>query len=581
VQPGGDDGGLLTLYRIFTLIQTEKLRSTRKDFTLQTWQQVYDPAGNIWLSSLIAALPIFFFFVALAVLRMKGHLAGTLTVVLALLVSIFFYKMPIKMALAAAGDGFLFGLWPIAWIIITAVFLYKVTVRTGQFEIIRASVVSITEDQRLQMLLVGFSFGAFLEGAAGFGAPVAITAALLAGLGFNPLYAAGLCLIANTAPVAFGAMGIPLIVAGQVTGIDPFKIGAMVGRQLPLLSFLIPFWVVAIMDGWRGVKETWPAILVCGGSFATTQFLTSNFIGPQLPDITSALVSLLSLTLFLKFWKPKNIFRFPGQEVRIKATSHSPGQVAKAWSPFAILTVFVTVWSLKPFAALFAKGGNLAWTVINSPVPMLDRLVIKVPPIVNAPTPYGSVYTFNWLSATGTAILLAAMVSILLLRMKPMVALKTFGSTLNDLKMPIFTIGMVLAFAYIANYSGLSATLALLLAATGVAFPFFSPFLGWIGVFLTGSDTSSNALFCNLQANTAHQIGVSNTLMVAANSSGGVTGKMISPQSIAVATGAVGLVGHESDLFRFTLKHSLMLAGLVGIITMLQAYVLTWMIPGK
>ncbi len=548
---------------------------------MQTWQQVYDPLGNIWLSSLIAVLPILFFFVALAVLRMKGHLAGTLTVVLALLVSVFFYKMPIEMALAAAGDGFLFGLWPIAWIIVTAVFLYKVTVRTGQFEIIRASVVSVTEDQRLQMLLVGFSFGAFLEGAAGFGAPVAITAALLAGLGFNPLYAAGLCLIANTAPVAFGAMGIPLTVAGQVTGIDPFTIGAMVGRQLPFLSFIIPCWIIAIMDGWRGVRETWPAILVCGGSFAVTQFLTSNFIGPQLPDITSALVSLLSLTLFLKFWKPKHIFRFPGQEVRIKAEYHSPGQVLKAWSPFAILTVFVTVWSLKPFAALFAKGGHLAWTVINSPVPMLDRLVIKVPPIVNTPTPYGSVYTFNWLSATGTAILLAAMVSILLLRMKPMEAIKTFGSTLNDLKLPIFTIGMVLAFAYIANYSGLSATLALLLAATGLAFPFFSPFLGWIGVFLTGSDTSSNALFCNLQANTAHQIHVSSTLMVAANSSGGVTGKMISPQSIAVATGAVGLVGHESDLFRFTFKHSLMLAGLVGVITMLQAYVLTWMIPVK
>ena len=546
---------------------------------MQTWQQVYDPLGNIWLSSLIAALPILFFFVALAVLRMKGHLAGTLTVFLALLVSIFFYKMPIKMVLAAAGDGFLFGVWPIAWIIITAVFLYRVTVRTGQFEIIRASVVSVTEDQRLQMLLVGFSFGAFLEGAAGFGAPVAITAALLAGLGFNPLYAAGLCLIANTAPVAFGAMGIPMVVAGQVTGIDAFKIGAMVGRQLPLLSFLVPFWVVAIMDGWRGVRETWPAILVCGGSFAVTQFLTSNFIGPQLPDITSALVSLFSLTLFLKIWKPKSIFRFPGQEVRIKAENHSPRQVARAWSPFAILTVFVTVWSLKPFAALFAKGGRLAWTVINSPVPMLDRLVIKMPPIVNVPTPYGSIYTFNWLSATGTAILLAAMASILLLRMKPMEAIKTFGSTLNDLKLPIYTIGMVLAFAYIANYSGLSATLALLLAATGLAFPFFSPFLGWIGVFLTGSDTSSNALFCNLQANTAHQIHVSSTLMVAANSTGGVTGKMISPQSIAVATGAVGLVGRESDLFRFTLKHSLMLAALVGVITMLQAYVLKWMVP--
>ena len=546
---------------------------------MQTWQQVYDPLGNIWLSSLIAAIPIIFFFVALAVIRMKGYLAGTITVALALMVAIFFYNMPVAMALAATADGFLFGLWPIAWIIISAVFLYKVTVKTGQFEIIRASVVSITEDQRLQMLLVGFSFGAFLEGAAGFGAPVAITAALLVGLGFNPLYAAGLCLITNTAPVAFGAMGIPIIVAGQVTGIDAFKIGAMAGRQLPLLSVIIPFWVIMIMDGWRGIRETWPAILVCGGTFAVTQFLTANFIGPELPDITSALVSLISITVFLKFWKPKNIFRFTGQEVTIKVENHAFGKIVKAWSPFAILTAFVTVWSLKPFKALFGKGGDLAWTVINIPVPMLDKLVIKMPPIVNVPTPYAAVYSFNWLAATGTAILLATIVSMLVLKMKPGEAIKTFGNTLSDLKLPIFSIGMVLAFAYIANYSGLSATLALLLAGTGLAFPFFSPFLGWMGVFLTGSDTSSNALFCNLQANTAHQIGVSDTLMVAANSSGGVTGKMISPQSIAVACAAVGLVGRESDLFRFTLKHSLMLAGLVGVITTIQAYFLTWMIP--
>jgi L-lactate transport len=546
---------------------------------MQTWQQIYDPLGNLWLSSLIAAIPIIFFFIALAVFRMKGYVAGSITVALALLVAIFFYHMPIEMALASAGYGFLFGLWPIAWIIVTAVFLYKVTVKTGQFDIIRSSVVSITEDQRLQMLLVGFSFGAFLEGAAGFGAPVAITAALLVGLGFNPLYAAGLCLITNTAPVAFGAMGIPILVAGQVTGIDAFKIGAMAGRQLPLLSVIIPFWVIMVMDGWRGVRETWPAILVCGVTFAVTQFFTSNFIGPELPDITSALVSLISLTIFLKFWKPKNIFRFPGQDASFKAERHTIQQVIKAWSPFAILTIFVTVWSLKPFKALFAKGGDLIWTVINIPVPMLDKLVIKMPPIVNAATPYGAVYSFNWLAATGTAILLAAIVAVIVLRMKPVDAIKTFGNTLSDLKWPIFSIGMVLAFAFIANYSGLSATLALLLAGTGVAFPFFSPFLGWIGVFLTGSDTSSNALFCNLQANTAHQIGVSDTLMVTANSTGGVTGKMISPQSIAVATAAVGLVGREGDLFRFTLKHSLMLAGLVGVITTVQAYVLPWMIP--
>jgi len=546
---------------------------------MENWQQTYDPLGTLWLSALVAALPIVFFFIALALLRMKGYLAGTLTVAIALALAVFFYRMPPAMALAAAAYGFAYGLWPIAWIILTAVFLYKITVKTGQFEIIRASVVTLTEDQRLQMLLVGFAFGAFLEGAAGFGAPVAITAALLVGLGFNPLYAAGLCLITNTAPVAFGAMGIPITVAGQVTGIDAFRIGQMAGRQLPLLSLIVPFWVILVMDGVCGVRETWPAILVAGASFATTQFLTSNFIGPELPDITSALVSLVLLALFLRVWKPRRIFRFPGQEVTVKAQAYTRGEVLKAWSPFAILTVFVTVWSLKPFKALFAKGGELAWTVVNIPVPMLDKLVIKMPPIVKAASPYAASYSFNWLSATGTAILLAAIVTVIMLRLRPAEALKTFAGTFVELRWPIYSIGMVLAFAFVANYSGLSATLALLLAGSGSAFPFFSPFLGWLGVFLTGSDTSSNALFCNLQATTANQIGVPDTLLVAANTTGGVTGKMISPQSIAVACAAVGLVGRESDLFRFTLKHSLLLAAIVGVVTVLQAYVWPWMIP--
>ena len=549
---------------------------------MQTWAQVYDPLGNLWLSSLIALIPIAFFFIALAVLRMKGHVAGTITVVLALAVAILFYQMPVPMALAAAGYGFFYGLWPIAWIIVTAVFLYKITVKTGQFDIIRSSVLSITEDQRLQMLLVGFAFGAFLEGAAGFGAPVAITAALLVGLGFNPLYAAGLCLIANTAPVAFGAMGIPITVAGQVTGLDPFHIGQMAGRQLPLLSVIVPFWLVAIMDGWRGIKDTYPAILVAGVSFAVTQFLTANFIGPELPDITSALVSLICLTLFLKVWKPKNIFRFAGQERKASnkaEPTYNAGQIFKAWSPFIILTVMVTIWSLKPFKAMFGKDGLLESWVIKVSVPFLDKLVTKMPPIVAEAKPYEAVYKFDWFSATGTSILLAAIITLLVLRMKPMEALRTFGETLSELKRPIYSIGMVLAFAFVANYSGLSATLALLLAGTGAMFTFFSPFLGWLGVFLTGSDTSSNALFCSLQANTAHQIGVSDTLLVAANTTGGVTGKMISPQSMAVACAAVGLVGKESDLFRFTLKHSLMFAAIVGIITTLQAYVFNWMIP--
>lgn len=549
---------------------------------MQTWAQVYDPLGNLWLSALIALIPIAFFFIALAVLRMKGHIAGTITVLLALAVAILFYQMPVSMALASAVYGFFYGLWPIAWIIIAAVFLYKITVKTGQFDIIRSSILSVTEDQRLQMLLVGFSFGAFLEGAAGFGAPVAITAALLVGLGFNPLYAAGLCLIANTAPVAFGAMGIPITVAGQVTGLDPFHIGQMAGRQLPLLSVIVPFWLIIIMDGWRGIKETYPAILVAGVSFAITQYLTANFIGPELPDITSALVSLVSLTFFLKKWRPKNIFRFEGQELNKtigQQPTYTTGEIIKAWSPFMILTLMVTIWSLKPFKALFGKDGLLESWVIKISVPYLDKLVTKMPPIVTEAKPYEAVYKFDWFSATGTAIFIAAIITIFILKMKPLESLKTLGETFNELKRPIYSIGMVLAFAFVANYSGLSATLALLLAGTGTLFTFFSPFLGWLGVFLTGSDTSSNALFCSLQANTAHQIGVSDTLLVAANTTGGVTGKMISPQSIAVACAAVGLVGKEADLFRFTLKHSLIFATIVGIITTLQAYVFPWMIP--
>lgn len=552
---------------------------------MQAWQQLYDPAGNLWLSSLIALLPIAFFFVALAVLRMKGWLAGTITVAIALAVALLFYRMPLSQAFAAAGYGFVYGLWPIAWIILGAVFLYKVSVKTGQFDIIRASILSVTEDQRLQMLMVGFAFGAFLEGAAGFGAPVAITSALLVGLGFKPLYAAGLCLIVNTAPVAFGAMGIPIIVAGQVTGLDAFEIGQMAGRQLPFLTLIVLFWIMAIMDGWRGVKETWPAVLVAGGSFAIAQYLTSNFIGPELPDITASLTSLVCLTLFLRRWKPVRIFRFDTQTSAeaaaqaLEAPRHSTGQIVKAWSPFLILTAMVTIWSIPPFKALFAAGGALEHWVLKIPVPSLDQLVQKMPPIVPVPTGYEAIYRFDAVSATGTAIMLGAVIAIVLLKMRPAAALRTFAETANELKVPIYSIGMVLAFAFIANYSGLSATLALALAHTGKAFTFFSPFLGWLGVFLTGSDTSSNALFSALQATTAQQIGVSEVLLVAANTTGGVTGKMISPQSIAIACAAVGLAGRESDLFRFTVKHSLIFTVMVGILTTVQAYWLTWMIP--
>ncbi|KJJ97143.1 L-lactate permease [Pseudomonas sp. 21] len=556
---------------------------------MQTWQQIYTPLGSLGLSALVAVIPIVFFFLALAVFRLKGHVAGSITLALSIIIAIAAFGMPADMAIAAAGYGFAYGLWPIAWIIVAAVFLYKLTVKSGQFEVIRSSVLSITGDQRLQVLLIGFSFGAFLEGAAGFGAPVAITAALLVGLGFNPLYAAGLCLIANTAPVAFGALGIPIIVAGQVTGIDAFKIGAMTGRQLPFLSILVPFWLVFMMDGLKGVKETWPAALVAGGSFAITQYFTSNFIGPELPDITSALVSLISLTLFLKVWQPaseREVVAAAGGAAVLggngprsaEPTPYNFGEILKAWSPFLVLTVLVTIWTLKPFKALFAPGGALYNLVFNFAIPHLDQLVVKTAPIVANPTPIAAVFKLDPVSATGTAIFLSAVISMFVLRISAKTGLTTFKETLVELKWPILSIGMVLAFAFVTNYSGMSTTLALVLAGTGAAFPFFSPFLGWLGVFLTGSDTSSNALFSSLQSTTAHQIGVNDTLLVAANTSGGVTGKMISPQSIAVACAATGMVGKESDLFRFTLKHSLMFAALVGLITLAQAYIFTGML---
>ena len=565
---------------------------------MQHWQQIYDPMGNIWLSSAIALIPIIFFFLALAVFRLKGSVAGTITVVLALLVALFLYQMPVTLALSSAIYGFFYGLWPIAWIIIGAVFLYKVTVKTGQFDIIRSSILSLTEDQRLQMLLVGFAFGTFLEGAAGFGAPVAITAALLVGLGFKPLYAAGLCLIVNTAPVAFGAMGIPIIVAGQVSGVETHAISQMVGRQLPFIVPIVLVWIMAIMDGWRGVRETFPAIVVGGGSFAIAQFLTSNYIGPELPDITAAIASLVSLTLLFKVWQPKHIFRFENQvdgknqmgdtksvSAPLPTTHYSPAQIIKAWMPFVILTAMVSLWSIKPFKDLFVKGkdghpdGALVDMVMSINVPYLHNAVQKLPPVVTKITDYAAIYKFDWFSATGTAIMLAAIISIVMLKMRPKEALSTFGETINELRTPIYSIGMVLAFAFIANYSGLSATLALALAHTGKAFTFFSPFLGWLGVFLTGSDTSANALFAALQATTARQIGVPEVLLVAANTSGGVTGKMISPQSIAIACAATGLVGKESDLFRFTVKHSIIFTIMMGVLVTLQAYVVPWMIP--
>lgn len=552
---------------------------------------------NLALSAIVALIPILYFFWALAIKRMKGHIAGLTTLAVAIIVAVIAFKMPAGLALMSASQGAVYGILPIGWIIITSVFLYKLTVKTGQFDIIRNSVLSITEDRRLQALLVAFSFGAFLEGAAGFGAPVAISAALLVGLGFNPLYAAGLCLIANTAPVAFGAIGIPIIAVEGPTGIPAMEISKMVGRQLPFLSVFIPFYLIVIMAGFKRALEVLPAILVSGISFAATQYFTSNFVGPELPDILSALVSLFALAIFLKFWKPKTIFRFEAEQ-ELAATAavkmpvktkqaHTGAQIFKAWSPFLILTAIISVWGIPTIKLALTghyEGTNAVLKAINSlghaltfvpEVPFLNNNIINT-----AGDPVAAVYKLEVLGAAGTAILIATIITKFIVGISWKNWVVTFGEVMNELKFPVLTIGSVVGFAYVTNASGMSTTLGMTLAKTGaVLFPFFSPFLGWLGVFITGSDTSANLLFGNLQKITATSIGMDPVLAVAANSSGGVAGKMISPQSIAVACAAVGLAGKESDLFRFTIKHSLFLVTLVGIITFLQNSVLSWMIP--
>jgi lactate permease len=530
---------------------------------------------------------------------MKGYMAGVTTLLVALAIAIFAYKMPASMAFMSASQGAVYGIMPIGWIIITSVFLYKLTVKTGQFDIIRTSVVSITEDRRLQALLVAFSFGAFLEGAAGFGAPVAISAALLVGLGFNPLYAAGLCLLANTAPVAFGAIGIPITAMEGPTGVAAMEISKMVGRQLPFISVFIPLYLVFVMAGFKKTLEVLPAILVSGISFALTQFVSSNFLGPELPDILSALVSLFALAIFLKFWKPKTTFRFQSEKAAHEVASASAepretqvqpafsgARIAKAWSPFLILTIFISIWGIPQIKTALTghyEGANAFLSAINSighyltfmpEVPWLNNLILN-----GNGEPIAAVYKLELLGAAGTAILLSAVVTKFIVNISWKDWFITFNETCKELALPLLTIMSVVAFAYVTNASGMSTTLGLLLAKTGALFPFFSPVLGWLGVFITGSDTSANLLFGNLQKITATSIGMDPLLALAANSSGGVTGKMISPQSIAVACAAVGLAGKESDLLRFTVKHSLFLLLIVCVLTFLQSNVLSWMIP--
>ncbi|RAX55306.1 L-lactate permease [Helicobacter sp. 16-1353] len=544
--------------------------------------QNYDPLNNVWLSALVAFLPILLFFLSLVVFKMKGHTAGLVTVILAAIVAVVAYQMPVSMVLGSFLYGFLYGMWPIAWIIVAAIFLYKLSVKSGYFDILRESIIAITPDQRLQVILIGFCFGAFLEGAIGFGGPVAITAALLVGMGLRPLYAAGLCMIANTAPVAFGAVGIPIIAMAGVVGVDSLEISSMAGRMLPPLSLFIPFFLVFLMDGFKGIKETYPALLVTGLSFALVQFITSNYMGPELPDIASAVVSIAALSVFLKFWKPKHIFKFDeeiGGKATLEVKKYSFGQIALAWSPFIVLIIMIVIWTQGWFKALFGGDGILASTVINIPISVINGNIMQVAPVVAEDTPIKVVFSWNLINTVGTAIFVTAIISMFMLKVKVGDAVKTFGETLNEMKFAILTIGLVLSFAFISNYSGISAALALALASTGDAFTFFSPIVGWIGVFLTGSDTSSNLLFGTLQQVTARQLGIPEVLFLAANSVGGVVGKMISPQSIAIACAAVGLVGRESELFRFTVKYSIIFVIVIGLFTSFIAFVIPWLIP--
>jgi lactate permease len=536
-----------------------------------TWTQVIDPCHNRLASVLIAIVPILFIFWALVIRKMKGYQASLLAIGIALLIAILVFGMPVPLALLSTANGAMYGLFPMCWIILPAVFLFNLTVRSGQFNIIRQFLASITADRRIQALLIAFSFGSFLEGTAGFGAPVAITAAMLTGLGFNPLYAAGICLIANTAPVAFGTIGIPINVASQVTGLPEQAISEMVGRTLPFLSALLPFYLVMLMAGFRSAKEVAPAALVSGLSFAIIQALSSNYLGPALPDVLAGIGSIICLLLLLRRWRPASIWRFPDEkgEPEGHMPAYSGRQLLWALSPFIVLTIIIITWGLPPVKEWLTATGTLSFEV-----PGLHNAIRD---LSGHPIPH--IYRLNYLSAAGTAIGIAALLSLALSGLKPAEGWQVFRATVYQLRYPFLSIAAVLAFAYLMNDSGITLTIARSLAGSGILFPFFAPLLGWLGVFITGSDTSSNALFGKLQAATATSIGVDPVVTVAANVSGGVVGKMISPHSIAIAAAAGGLVGRESELFRFTVRHSFILLFLICLLVLAQAYLLKWIIP--
>jgi len=540
-----------------------------------SWRQIYDPFSNMVLSTLVGALPVIIMLVGLSLFRLRAHIAAAAGLAAALIVAIAAYGMPAQLAANAALLGALTGLLPIGWIVINIIFLHRLTEQNGSFQVLQDSIGGITEDRRLQLLLIAFAFGAFFEGAAGFGTPVAVTAAMLIGLGFSPLAASGLSLIANTAPVAFGALGTPIITLAKVHGYDVFALSSMIGRQLPFFSVLVPFWLIWAFAGRKGMWEIWPAILITGLSFAIAQFLVSNYIGPELVDVIAAVCAMTALVLFLRVWKPKRIWTSTaiknhgdgGQPLKAPQR-HARAAVIRAWMPWAILSVFVFVWGLPQVKSF--------WNTVFAPnitISGLHNLVERMPPVVMAPTKEAAVYSFSLLSATGTAILLAAIVGGFVMSYRASQLVAAFGRTLWTVRFSILTIALMLALGTLTRYSGADTTLGLAFANSGALYPFFGTLMGWLGVALTGSDTASNVLFGGMQKVAANQLGLSPTLMGAANSSGGVMGKMIDAQSIVVASTATRWLNHEGDILRYVFFHSIALACLVGILVTLQAYV--------
>jgi lactate permease len=555
------------------------------------WQHNYHPVGgSLGLSAPIAAIPIVVLFLLLGVWRKPAWMAALSALGSALAVALAVYGMPLQLAVISTLYGAAYGLFPIAWIVFSSIMLYRLAVDTGKFEIIKDSVGNLTDDRRLQAIFIAFSFGAFIEGAAGFGAPVAVSGAMLAGLGFDPFYAAGICLLANTAPVAFGSIGIPVVTLANVTGLPVLALSAMVGRLCAMISVIIPGYLIVVMAGWARALEVLPAIVACGVSFAAMQLFVSNFVGPELTDIMSSLTCIVVMVAVLKPWRPKTIMRLASDHPATAApTQHSGRDVFTAWLPYLLLVVFVLAWgepAIKTAIDTWTHGllpsflPRAATGLNGLTVPGLHNLIARIPPVTGVPSPYGAVFTLNWLSASGTACFLATLASAILLGVRPARLVGIYVATFRQLSLAMLTIASMLGLAYLMNYSGMTSTLGLALATSGVAFPFFSAVVGWLGVFLTGSDTSANALFGNLQVVTANALHLNPVLTASVNSAAGVMGKMISVQSIAVAVAATGMTSaDESRLFRFTIKHSIVLMAAMGLIALVYAYVVPGYVP--